>query len=86
MKMTDEKVIHWQTEEQIRAEGQFMTFERMKEFINRQSWTFAKTMADFAPHEYILKFKLSAEEQKEFERIVAFIRDNGYEEFFLVKQ
>lgn len=80
--MSEENVILWQTEEQIRAEGEFMTFERMKEFISRQSWTFAKTMADFAPHEYILKFKLSEGEQKEFERVVIFIRDNGYEEFF----
>lgn len=80
--MSEEKVILWQTEEEIRVESNYMTYERMKEFIAQQSWVFAKTMADFAPHEYILKFKLSEKDQKEFERIVLFIRDNGYEEFF----
>lgn len=33
--MSEEKVILWKTEEQIRAEGEFMIFERMKEFIKR---------------------------------------------------
>ncbi len=56
-----------------------MNFElsRIKEFITRQSWTFAKTMPT-SPHEYVVKTKLSEAEQKEFEHFVLFIRRNGH--------
>ncbi len=29
----------------------------IREFINKQSWTFAKTYAEKAPHEYIVRGK-----------------------------
>ena len=50
--------------------------DKVKDFIARQTWTFAKTMP-LSPHEYVVKTKLSEDEQKEFERFVMFIREHG---------
>ena len=46
------------------------------DFIKRQKWTFAKTMANI-PHWYIVKDRLSPDDQILFEEFVQFIRDNG---------
>ena len=45
-------------------------------FIKRQTWTFAKTMADI-PHWYIVKERLSADDQVLFAEFVQYIRSNG---------
>lgn len=48
----------------------------IENFIARQTWTFAKTMPH-SPHEYVVKTKLSAADQSDFERFVLFIRAHG---------
>ena len=55
-----------------------MTHEDFRSFIESHSWIFAKTYAAFCPHEYVVKDRLSPEEQKQFEEIVLFIRENGF--------
>ena len=56
-----------------------MTEEKIRAFVDKYNWTFAKTYANRAPHEYYVKDKLDPEGQKEFEEFVAFIRENGFE-------
>ena len=46
------------------------------EFLQKQNWTFAKTYADRAPHEYIVRGKVSGMDQ-EFADAVIHIRENG---------
>ena len=46
------------------------------DFINRQTWVFAKTMANI-PHWYIVRDRLSADDQAIFKDFVQYIRDNG---------
>ncbi len=53
--------------------------KELMEFINSVEWTFAKTYAKTAPHEYVVKDKLASEEMKRvFESFVIFIREHGY--------
>lgn len=51
---------------------------KIEEFIRRNKWIFAKTYAESAPHEYIVKEKLTRDDQKFFEEYVAYIRKNGF--------
>ncbi len=55
-----------------------MTHQEFEQFISRNRWIFAKTYAAFCPHEYVVKDRLPAAEQRVFEQIVAFIRENGF--------
>lgn len=56
---------------------------RARKFITGNAWTFAKTYAKTAPHEYVVKDKLANEELKrEFEWFAIFIHDHGYQEEF----
>jgi len=59
--------------------------EKYVKFIERNQWIFAKTYATTAPHEYLVKDKLSRPDQKLFEEITQFIRDYGYEQRFYKK-
>ena len=52
---------------------------RIRDFVSRYTWTFAKTYADFAPHEYYVKEKLDDQGQETFVWFVEFIRDYGFE-------
>ncbi len=45
-------------------------------YLYKQNWTFAKTYADKAPHEYIVRGK-SAGTDEEFVETVTYIRENG---------
>lgn len=54
----------------------------MKQFVERYPWTFAKTYADRAPHEYYVKSELDPKGQEDFERFVIFIRENGFKAGF----
>lgn len=56
----------------------FMDIERLRVFIARCEWTFAKTMP-FAPHEYIVKDKCPLTTE-EFEYFVNMQREHGVEE------
>ena len=53
--------------------------KRIREFVSRYPWTFAKTYAEFAPHEYYVKDKLDLFGKEEFVWFVEFIRDYGFE-------
>lgn len=55
-----------------------MTHLDFQKFIARNRWIFAKTYASFCPHEYVVKDRLAEEEQRVFEQIVTFIRENGF--------
>ena len=54
----------------------------LKEFINRVTWTYAKTIPDW-PHEYIVRDKV---DEEMFIEIVRHIRKFGYKGFFYQKQ
>ena len=56
-----------------------MTHALFRQFIERNTWIFAKTYAAYCPHEYIVKDRLSEEEKLVFEQIVIFIRKKGFE-------
>ena len=51
---------------------------RIKDFISRYPWTFAKTYATFAPHEYYVKDRLDKKGQEDFVWFVEYIRENGF--------
>ena len=55
-----------------------MTHSEFEKFIQRNTWIFAKTYASFCPHEYVVKERLTTDDQLVFEQIVTFIRENGY--------
>lgn len=62
--------------------GADVTEEELQTFIQANRWTNAKNYEQTAPHEYVVKGKLSAYQQRQFERVVMFIRRNGYQEKF----
>lgn len=51
---------------------------RIRNFVSKYPWTFAKTYADFAPHEYYVRDKLDEAGKKEFVWFVEYIRDYGF--------
>ena len=53
----------------------------IKEFFDRQSWTFAKTYADRAPHEYIVRGRHEGTDA-EFMDAVRYIQDAGITMYF----
>ncbi len=55
--------------------------ETIKKFIERQNWIFAKTYADRAPHEYLVRNKIEGSDE-EFMAIVNYIRENGITMYF----
>ena len=59
---------------------------RMRNFINQFEWTFAKTYADKAPHEYIVLDKLGLNHKEEFIKIAQFIRDNGFKAMYFTRE
>ena len=50
---------------------------KIRDYFNKQTWTFAKTYADRAPHEYIVREKAAGEDQ-EFADAVVYIREHGF--------
>lgn len=54
-----------------------MTHLEFQQFIARNKWIFAKSYAAFCPHEYVVRDRLSDEEQCVFKQIVAFIRETA---------
>lgn len=53
-----------------------MNIEALKDFINKQSWIFAKTYANKAPHEYIVRNRINGTDE-EFMAAVNYIQENG---------
>lgn len=58
------------------------TMEEFSRFVSENNWIFAKTYAEFAPHEYVVKDKLSIQHQQLFPEVVVFIREHGFPAFF----
>jgi len=56
--------------------------DRAKIFIDSADWIFAKTYAETAPHEYIVKNRLPKEKWAEFEFLVQSIFSEGTDKFF----
>jgi hypothetical protein len=50
--------------------------EKFINFINNNDRIFAKTYADFAPHEYLVKRNLSTEDQKTMVEFAHFIKEH----------
>ena len=53
-----------------------MDINEIKAFIGRQSWIFAKTYANKAPHEYIVRGRINGTDE-EFLSVINYIRENG---------
>lgn len=53
----------------------------IRDFFQKQRWIFAKTYAEFAPHEYIVKGKCNATVE-EFDNAVNYILENGIRMFY----
>ena len=55
--------------------------EELVNFINKEKWTYAKTMPKW-PHEYLVRQKV---DEALFVKLAAFIREHGYEGRFYNK-
>ena len=62
------------------------TESRFRNFVNQFSWTFAKTYANKAPHEYIVLNKVGNEHKEEFIKIAQFIREKGFKAFYYTRE
>ncbi len=58
------------------------TEEDFRKFVNQFEWTFAKTYAQTAPHEYIVLKKVGFNHREEFIKIANFIREKGFEAYY----
>lgn len=54
-----------------------MTIEEFETYVKKQSWTFAKTYADKAPHEYIVRGKAVGTDE-EFIQMIDYIQEKGF--------
>jgi len=52
--------------------------DRFGTWIGMREWVFAKTYAETAPHEYTIR----QDDDEDFKRAVAVIRENGYQEYY----
>jgi len=57
-----------------------------RNFVSRFKWTFAKTYADKAPHEYIVLEKVGLEHKSDFISIARFIRKAGFKAYYFKRQ
>ncbi len=55
--------------------------DELKAFFEKQQWIFAKTYANKAPHEYIVRDKIAGSDE-EFMSAVDFILKNGITMYF----
>ena len=56
-----------------------MTENELREFIEKQTWIFAKTYANKAPHEYIVRGRINGTNgtDEEFMRVINYIQEKG---------
>lgn len=54
-----------------------INLDEYRDFVNKQDWIFAKTFADKAPHEYIVRDNINGSDE-EFMQIVEYIQENGF--------
>jgi hypothetical protein len=69
-----------------RAMTSVYTEKELGEFVNRFKWTFAKTYAKKAPHEYIVLNKVGIEHKAEFVDVAKFIREAGFRANYYSRQ
>ena len=58
-----------------------MDENKLREFISKQNWIFAKTYANKAPHEYIVRGRISGTDE-EFMSVVNYIQEKGITMYF----
>ena len=58
-----------------------MNIDKIRTFINKQSWIFAKTYANKAPHEYVVRGKINGTDE-EFMEVVNLIQEKGITMYF----
>lgn len=58
-----------------------MNEQELKSFIDKQNWIFAKTYANKAPHEYVVRGKVTGTDE-EFMRVVNYIQEKGITMYF----
>lgn len=56
-----------------------MTIDEARDFIAEQSWTFAKTYASWAPHEYVVREQI---DQQGFDDLADYINTHGFHSYF----
>lgn len=66
----------------FKASNNLYTEADFRNFVSSFNWTFAKTYAKTAPHEYIVLGKVGLEHKAEFIRVAQFIRDAGFKAFY----
>jgi hypothetical protein len=52
--------------------------DKLRDFINSFTWTYAKTYTKVCPHEYIVKDKIDDKHHEYFTLVVSYIRENGF--------
>jgi len=57
-----------------------------RDFVNKFKWTFAKTYAKKAPHEYIVLDKVGIEHKAAFVAVARFIREAGFKAYYYRRQ
>jgi hypothetical protein len=62
------------------------TDKDFRDFVNKFKWTFAKTYANKAPHEYIVLGKVGVEHKAEFVNVARFIREAGFKAYYYRRQ
>jgi hypothetical protein len=56
----------------------------VEDFVDKLSWTFAKTMSEI-PHYYVVRDNLSIGEKKTFDAFGKYVERKGYSELFYSK-
>ena len=62
------------------------TEDDFRNFVSKFKWTFAKTYAATAPHEYIVLGKVGLEHKSDFISIARFIREAGFKAYYFKRQ
>jgi hypothetical protein len=67
--------------------GEAMNYELMRGFVNKYQWTFAKTYAQKAPHEYLVLDRIKDEWDRDmFVGVAQFINDAGFTAYYYSRQ
>lgn len=77
-----EKLSSMEAERRSEDSATAFTIDEAKAFAESQKWRFAKTYAKSAPHEYLIKKWLPAEERLLFERLVQTINTRSVVGYF----
>ncbi len=76
------KLVEYETERQSENTAIAFTIEEAKAFAESHKWKFASTYAKTAPHEYLVKKRLSEEDRLLFERLVQTINKESVIGYF----